>query len=50
MVISVKNHANHNYIALKICLWHNFEMAEITITPVQATQVKPVIFNKLFVA
>jgi len=25
-------------------------MAEITITPVQATQVEPVIFNKLFVA
>jgi len=25
-------------------------MAEITITPVQATQVKSVIFNKLFVA
>jgi hypothetical protein len=40
MVISVKNHANHNYSALKICHWQNFEMAEITITPVQATQVK----------
>jgi len=25
-------------------------MAEITITPVQATQVEPVIFNKIFVA
>ena len=31
---SVKNHTIHNYNALKICLWHNFEMAEITITPV----------------
>jgi hypothetical protein len=31
------------YNALKICLWQNFEMAEITITPVQATQVKSVI-------
>jgi hypothetical protein len=40
MEISVKNHANHNYSALKICLWQNFEMAEITITPVQATQVE----------
>ena len=41
MVISVINHTNHNnYNALKICLWHNFEMAEITITPVQATQAK----------
>ena len=49
-MISVKNHTNHNYIALKICLWQNFEMAEITNTPVQATQVKSVIFNKLFVA
>ena len=28
---------------------HNFEMAEITITPVKATQVELVIFNKLFV-
>jgi len=46
----VKNHTIHNYIALKICLWQNFEMAEITITPVQATQVKSVIFNKIFVA
>ncbi len=50
MVISVKIHANHNYIALKICLRHNFEMAEITITPVQATQAEAVIFNKKFVA
>ena len=40
---SVKNHTIHNYNALKICLWHNFEMAEITITPVQATQAKSVI-------
>ena len=30
-MISVKNHANQNYIALKICLRHNFEMAVITI-------------------
>ena len=50
MMISVKNHANHNYNALKICLRQNFEMAGITIMPVQATQVKSVIFNKLFVA
>ena len=50
MMISVKNHANHNYIALKIYLRQNFEMAEITITSVQATQVNSVIFNKLFVA
>lgn len=36
---------NHTILskALKICLWQNFEMAEITITPVQATQVKSVI-------
>jgi hypothetical protein len=46
----VKNHTIQTYIALKICLWQNFEMAEITITPVQATQVESVIFNKLFVA
>ena len=28
---------------------HNFEMAEITITPIKETQVELVIFNKLFV-
>ena len=31
--------------ALKICLSQNFEMAEIIITPVQATQVKSVIIQ-----
>ncbi len=31
MVISVKITLINNYSALKICLWHNFEMAEITI-------------------
>ena len=40
-----KSHYSHNYNALKICLWQNFEMAEITITPVQATQVKQVIIQ-----
>ena len=46
----MKNHTIQTYIALKICLWQNFEMAEITITPVQATQVESVISNKKFVA
>ncbi len=38
----MKNHTILS-IAPKICLCQNFEMAEITITPVQATQVKSVI-------
>ena len=36
-------------IALKICRWHNFEMAEIHITPCPATAGN-IVIKKIFVA
>ena len=44
----MKNHTK-NYIAFKICLRHNFEMAEIIIHACSDNAEHSAIFNKLFV-
>ena len=46
----MKNHTIPNHIGLKICLWHNFEMAEFPLYALSGYNKGLGIFYKRFVA
>ena len=50
MEVSCEKSHYTDYIALKICLWHNFEMAVITMNALSGYSKVLMIFNERYVA